>query len=202
MHLSERQSSIMEVIKSHEPIRSKDISSMIGYSQATIRHDLSILVALGMVDAKPNVGYYSHEQHEIDSLFKKLSSVLVKDIMSKPVTLDEESSVYEATIRMIIEDCGTLFITKDDYLAGIVSRKDLLRSTIQSSDLKTLPVGLVMTHMPLIMADELDDVGVAARLIDEAKVDSVPVVRKINEKYKVIGRFSKTNITNYFVGML
>jgi hypothetical protein len=52
------------------------------------------------------------------------------------------------------------------------------------------------------MADELDDVGVAARLIDEAKVDSVPVVRKINEKYKVIGRFSKTNITNYFVGML
>jgi CBS domain-containing protein len=202
MNYTDRQLKIIDIIKEQQPIRSKDISDIIGVSQATIRQDLSILVAVGVVDAKPNVGYFYSEQGATSEFYEQLQAVEVKEVMSKPVLIDEASSVYDGTVKLILEDCGTLFVTKDDYLVGIVSRKDLLRSAIQNQDLKSLPIGVIMTRMPLIICTPEESLGDAVRRLDDGRIDSLPVVEEDDGKYRVIGRLSKTNITNKFVSML
>jgi len=202
MNYTDRQLKIIEIIKDNEPIRSKDISDIVGVSQATVRQDLSILVAVGVVDAKPNVGYSYSNSEENSDFYQRLSSIVVKDIMSDPVTIDENSSVYDGTVKIILEDCGTLFITREEYLVGVVSRKDLLKSALQSADLKSVPIGVIMTRLPLVVCHLDDTIGEAALLINNAKIDSLPVVEEIGEHLRIIGRLSKTNITEKFVDML
>lgn len=202
MNYTDRQLRIIEIIKEQQPVRSVDISEQVGVSQATVRQDLSILVAVGIVDAKPNVGYSYSEVDEKSDFYHKLSSIQVKDIMSPPVVIDENASVYDGTVKIILEDTGTLFITRDGYLTGVASRKDLLRSALQSADLREVPIGVIMTRLPLVTCNEKDTIGDAAALINSAKIDSVPVVIEEEGNLKVVGRLSKTNITSKFVDML
>jgi CBS domain-containing protein len=202
MNYTDRQLRVIEIIKDNEPIRSKDIADMVGVSQATVRQDLSILVAVGVVDAKPNVGYSYSDVEQKSDFYHKLSSILVKDIMSNPVTVEEDASVYDGTVTIILEDTGTLFVTKDGYLTGVVSRKDLLRSALQSNDLREVPIGVIMTRLPLVTCSQDSTIGDAALLINDAKIDSVPVVVDEEGKLKVVGRLSKTTITEKFVEML
>ncbi len=202
MKYTDRQLRIIDIIKERQPIRSIDISELVGVSQATVRQDLSILVAVGIVDAKPNVGYFYSEVDEKSDFYHKLSSIIVKDIMSPPVVIDENDSVYDGAVKIILEDTGTLFITRDEYLVGVASRKDLLRSALQSPDLREVPIGVIMTRLPLVTCNETDTIGDAASLINDAKIDSVPVVVEVDGKLKVVGRLSKTNITEKFVEML
>lgn len=202
MKLTDRQKQIFAIIKKSQPIRSKDISEEMCVPQPTIRKDLAIMTALGIVVAKPNVGFYIGENMPTGDVTRKLGSTLVKDMMSDPVTVEENISVYDTSIKMILEDCGTIHITKDGYLVGVVSRKDLIKSTLQTKDLNTLPVGVIMTRMPLLMAHPDDMVFIAAHKISNGEVDSLPVVIEEDDKFKVVGRISKTNINNRFVELL
>lgn len=204
IELKNRQREILEIVKKNEPITSENIANLLELSRSAIRSDLSILIMAGLLEAKPKVGYFYVEENERQRLQDYFKNVKVKDILSMPVVINEKASVYDGIVTMFLEDVGTIFVTSDDHLIGVVSRKDFLKTCIGSNDIHKMPVGIIMTRMPNIVVTFPDEPIVeAARKIIEHQIDSLPVVEKKIiedvEYYKVKGRISKTNITRQFV---
>lgn len=133
---------------------------------------------------------------------KNISNIKVKDVMSVPAVLEEDSSIHDAMITLFLKDAGTIFITNNRYLSGVVSRKDLLKACVGGGDIYDIPVAMVMTRMPnVIYITPEDTVGDASLLLIDHEVDSLPVIIPENgkDKLKVVGRFSKTTIARLFV---
>jgi len=155
----------------------------------------------GFLDARPKVGYFYTGKKGNQLVSEALSKMSVKDYKAVPVVIKEEASVYDAIVTMFLEDVGTLAVVKNKgTLAGVVSRKDLLKAAIGNQNLQDLPVSIIMTRMPNIITCEVDDslIEVANKLI-HYQIDSVPVVRPMDDGYEVIGRITKTTITKAFV---
>jgi CBS domain-containing protein len=204
IQFNDRQIKIIDIVKEHQPITSENIASMLNVTRATLRPDLAILTMTGILDARPKVGYFYSGINQNHIISEESKNKKVSEIMSIPVMLTEETTVYNAIVTMFLEDVGSIYIINNGHLSGVVSRKDLLKSTIGGIDINKIPVGMIMTRMPnIIMCKEEDTVIKVVRKIIEHEVDSVPVVKnelKDNkEHYKVIGRVSKTNITKLFL---
>ncbi len=204
IQFSDRQTKIIDIVKEHQPITSENIASMLSVTRATLRPDLAILTMTGILDARPKVGYFYAGINKNHIIAEELKNKKVSEIMSIPVMLTEETTVYNAIVTMFLEDVGSIYIINNGFLSGVVSRKDLLKSTIGGNDINKIPVGMIMTRMPnVIMAKEGDTVINIVKKIIEHEVDSVPVVKKelkdSKEYYKVTGRVSKTNITKLFL---
>ena len=56
--LSARQREILKLVKTHAPITGDQLAEMMGIGKPTLRADLSLLVMLGLLEAKPKVGYF------------------------------------------------------------------------------------------------------------------------------------------------
>lgn len=202
--LTERQEEIIRLVKEHQPITSEKLAESIAVSRAALRPDLSILTMSGILHAKPKVGYVYSEKANNNVIHEHLSNFSVKDIMSKPVVVDENTKVYDAIVHLFLNDSGTLFIENNGCLVGAVSRKDFLKTAIGGSDMHTMPVGIIMTRMPNIVIVEQGDLAItAAQKIIEHEVDCLPVVERNivedKEVYKIVGKVSKTNITKLLV---
>lgn len=204
IQLNQRQQKIIEIVKENEPITSESIASILNVTRATLRSDLAILTMTGILDARPKVGYFYSGISGASLVGNKIKDKKVKDIMSMPVVIKQDTNIYDSIVTMFLSDVGSVFIIdENENLCGIVSRKDLLKVTIGSADINKMPVGMVMTRTPnVITTNKEDDVVLAAKKIIEHEVDSIPVV-EINEEdtnqIKVIGRLSKTNITKLFL---
>lgn len=201
MNLSKRQSEIIELVKVNQPITGDEIAEKIGVSRATIRPDLAVLTILSILGARPNVGYFYKGTSEISLVKDRIANLKVEDYMSFPFVMDEKSSVYDVIVGLFLEDVSSVYITNGGSLTGVVSRKDLIRTTIGGMDLNKTPISLVMTRMPNIVTIGPDDsVFEGARLIDERGIDGVPVVEvEENGDISVVGRFTKTNVNRIFV---
>ena len=207
IQLNTRQLKIIDIVKENEPITSESIASMLKVTRATLRSDLAILTMTGILDARPKVGYFYSGINEASLAGNKIKDKRVKDIMSMPILIKQDTNVYECIVTMFLSDVGSIFIIDDnENLCGIVSRKDLLKATIGGEDINKMPVGMIMTRTPnVITVSKEDDVILASKKIIEHEVDSIPVV-EINEEdsndIKVIGRLSKTNITKLFLDIV
>ena len=206
MKLSERQEEIVRIVKNGQPVTSEALAERLGVTRAALRADLAILTMIGILDAKPKVGYVYLGEAQNTRILENISKVLAGEIMSKPVTVNEETTVYDAIVFLFLNDVGTLFIESDGILVGAVSRKDFLKNAIGGTDINKVPVGVIMTRMPNIICGYADDSAYdLAKKIIEHEIDSIPIVEKIesspNEKIqlKIIGKISKTNITKLFV---
>lgn len=203
MKISDRQAEIIEIVKKNGPITGEEIADNLGLSRATIRADLSVLTMIGIIGARPKVGYFYTGKNNFNNFAKRAKEIQVKDTMSVPVVMDENISIYDVIVGLFLENMGSAFIISDGFLAGVVSRKDLLRSALGKLDLQNTPIGLIMTRMPNIAYVKEDTPVIeAARMIQSREVDSLPVVKVIdedNDKLKVVGRFTKTNVNNLFV---
>ncbi|MCI6667997.1 helix-turn-helix transcriptional regulator [Romboutsia timonensis] len=204
IQLNPRQLKIIDIVKENEPITSESIASILNVTRATLRSDLAILTMTGILDARPKVGYFYSGINGASLVGNKIKDKKVKDIMSMPVVIKQDTNIYDSIVTMFLSDVGSVFIIdENENLCGIVSRKDLLKATIGSADINKMPVGMIMTRTPnVITTNKEDDVVLAAKKIIEHEVDSIPVV-EINEEdtnqIKVIGRLSKTNITKLFL---
>ncbi len=190
-------------MKDHGPITGESIAEKLNLTRATLRPDLAILTMAGYLEARPRVGYFYTGKTGSQLLADKIKKIKVADYQSIPVVVNENVSVYDAIVTMFLEDVGTLFVVDDEsLLVGVLSRKDLLRASIGKQELTAIPVNIIMTRMPNIAVCYKDDplIEVAERLI-EKQIDAMPVVRKTEKGYEVIGRITKTNMTKAFVAL-
>lgn len=204
IQLSKRQEAIIDIVKENEPITGEHIADMLEVTRATLRSDLVVLTMLGILDAKPKVGYCYQGEGILPASQSTIRNTRVSDVMGVPLIAYQEDSVYDVIVSIFIEDSGGVFILdKDHYLCGIVSRKDLLKVAIGGGDLNKMPVGMIMTRMPnLTTVMESDLVVDAAEQLVNREVDSLPVVRLDKQdpmKMTVVGKLSKTIITRLFL---
>ena len=207
MKLSPRQEEIIKLVKEGQPITSEALASKLGVTRAALRPDLAVLTMIGALDARPKVGYGYTEKPMNNLMYEHITNIKVKDIMSKPAFVNEETMVYDAIVNLFLTDVGTLFVESDGFLIGAVSRKDFLKIAIGGTDIHKVPVGVIMTRMPnIIFVSKEESAYNAAKKIIEHEIDSIPVVEKVldeeqKDQYKIIGKISKTNITKLFVKM-
>ena len=203
IQLSERQERIIQIVKDNQPITSENIAEYLKLNRSTIRPDLSILTMAGILDAKPKVGYFFTGRTNLNHISDKIRDILVGDIQSMPIVLEESTSIYESLVFMFLEDVGSIYIINQGILSGVVSRKDLLKASIGGMDLSKTPVGVIMTRMPnIIFCLQKDSALSAAIKLIEHEIDSLPVVDILDEnkkRLKVIGRITKTTITRLLV---
>jgi DeoR family transcriptional regulator, catabolite repression regulator len=204
MELTPRQEQIIEIVKNNGPITGESIAERLNLTRATLRPDLAILTMSGFLDARPRVGYFYTGKSGNELLTEKLKTIKVKQYQSVPVVVRDNVSVYDAITTMFLEDVGTLFVINNkSYLAGVLSRKDLLRASIGKQNLSEIPVHIIMTRMPNITVCEKEDsIITAAQLLIEKQIDALPVVNKKKEGLEVVGRITKTNMTKVLVELV
>lgn len=194
----------MQIVKDQGPITGEHIAEQLHLTRATLRPDLAILTMAGFLEARPRVGYFYSGKSGTQLLTDNLSKLFVKDFQSIPVVVNDSISVYDAIVMMFLEDVGTLFVVdQKSLLVGVLSRKDLLRASIGTKDLATIPVNIIMTRMPNITMCFRDDLllDVAKKLIAK-QIDALPVVKDAADGgYEVVGRITKTNIAKAFVSL-
>ncbi|MCU7358190.1 helix-turn-helix transcriptional regulator [Enterococcus dispar] len=199
MELSQRQLAITEIVKEKQPISGEKIAKILGLSRATLRNDFSILTMTGVLQARPKVGYvYAGAMHQNKSL-ASLLAIPVKDIMIPPLNISQENTIYDAITTLFMYDVGSLYVVNEaKELVGLLSRKDLLRASLNKMIDKT-PVTVVMTRLPQISTClEDDELFSAAEKLRTLRVDSLPVLKKNNPKIAV-GKITKTRIHDYLI---
>ncbi|KGF47929.1 hypothetical protein HMPREF0872_02235 [Veillonella montpellierensis DNF00314] len=204
MELSKRQEKILDIVRDEGPITGSAIAKKLDVTRSALRSDLSVLTMIGMLDARPKVGYYFVGKSQNNLLVDALSKYKVRDVLSQAVVVSQDMSLYDTIVTIFTEDVGTLLVCEDGYLIGIVSRKDLLRASIGQNNQTTVPVSMIMTPVSkIIVVSPTDTVVEAAQKLIDYEVDCLPVVEKEMEgnkkKYRVIGRISKTNITKLYL---
>lgn len=202
--LTPRQEELIKLVKNNQPITSESLAGKLGVTRAALRPDLAILTMSGILEARPKVGYVYSKKNSYGIIYDYIVNIKVKDIMSEPVIVSEETTVYDAIVHIFLNDVGTLFVENKGVLTGAVSRKDFLKIAMGGTDVHKVPVGIIMTRMPnIIFVEKEDSAYLVAQRIIEHEVDSIPVIERIfkegKEAYKVIGKVSKTNITKLFV---
>ncbi|MEK5070596.1 helix-turn-helix transcriptional regulator [Sporosarcina sp. FSL K6-1508] len=203
MELNKRQGEIFEIVKADGPITGEQIAERLKLARATIRPDLAILTMAGFLDARPRVGYFYSGKRPAQSVSDSMTDMKVRDFQSIPVVVDENISVYDAICQMFLEDVGTLFVVDGfSFLTGVLSRKDLLRTSLGNNELEKIPVHVIMTRMPNITYCEKQDtlLHAAKKMIDQ-QIDSLPVINNNGNGLEVVGRITKTNITAAFLSL-
>ncbi|ADI02386.1 MAG TPA: helix-turn-helix transcriptional regulator [Syntrophothermus lipocalidus] len=208
IELTERQGKILDIVRKHQPITGERIAEILDVTRAALRPDLAVLTMSGYLEAKPRVGYTIKSEGAQGAIRKILCQYRVKDVKSMPVVVKDTSSIYDAIVTLFTEDAGTIYVTdRDGYLAGVVSRKDFLKTTLGHIDIYKVPVSVIMTRMPNIIVTTPDETVIeAVKKIVEHEIDSLPVVKKYidengDEKLEVVGRITKTNIARLLLDL-
>ena len=199
MKLSERQKKIVDIVKLHQPLSGEKISELLDISRATLRPDLSFLTLVGILKATPKIGYtYSGLDLETLFFFDTFQKE-VAEIMTSPVLVTHDSYIQDAIITLFMYDADVLYVIDEGkLLLGIMSRKDLLRASLNSG-IQTTPVAVCMTRMPHIITCTKDmNILEAAALLQDHAIDSLPVVDEENNR-KIVGTVTKSALLDYII---
>ena len=190
MDLTERQKKILIMLKEKSLLSGDEIAQNLNITKSALRTDFSILTTLKLITSKQNKGYSYND---------KCTTIKVRDCMSPQNSIDIRTSVYDAIIHLFNYDLGTLVVVENEKLVGIISRKDLLKATLNKKNIEKTPVSMIMTRMPnIIHCFEDDNIIEAIEKLIKHEIDSLPVLRKEKGKLSLVGRFTKTNVTKLF----
>ena len=190
MILTERQKKILKMLKEKSLLSGDEIAQNLNITKSALRTDFSILTTLKLITSKQNKGY---------SYNNKCTTIKVRDCMSPQNSIDIRTSVYDAIIHLFNYDLGTLVVVENEKLVGIISRKDLLKATLNKKNIEKTPVSMIMTRMPnIVHCFEDDNIIEAIEKLIKHEIDSLPVLRKEKGKLSLVGRFTKTNVTKLF----
>lgn len=161
-----------------------------------------MLVMLGIIDAKPKVGYFIGKTLSTEGMLtSKFGQMKVKEVMGRPTVVRESGTVNDAVIQLFVENTGLLVVVDDaDNLSGMLSMKDLLKVTLGNPNAAAVPLQMAMTRMPrVVMVSPEDTVLDAAQLMIDHQISGLPVVIEKDTKseeisYEVVGRITKTHI--------
>ena len=184
----------MAIINKRQPVTGEEVAENLGISRSTLRTDLEVLRKLGFLYAKPRVGYLTRNGPNLQYTDRKIS-----EVMSQPVVINETTSLYDAIVTMFVDDVGSLFVSNERGLIGIISRKDIVTAMIGNKDIHTIPVNMIMTRMPNVVTINVNAfVSEAVYKLITHEIDSLPVVENQNGNLAIVGRFTKTNATKLF----
>ena len=202
--LSKRQEQIAQIVREEGPVTGSAIAEHLEVTRSALRSDLSVLTMLGVLDARPNVGYYYVGLSKETQTAERLKSFLVSDVLSQAVVVNGDTSLYDTIVTLFTEDVGTILVCDGSYLVGVVSRKDLLRASMGQTDSHTMPISMIMTPVSKVISVEPTDTLVeAAQKMIDYEVDCLPVVVREDvgnkKRIKVLGRVSKTTVAKVFL---
>ncbi|MCL5068689.1 MAG: CBS domain-containing protein [Thaumarchaeota archaeon] len=119
------------------------------------------------------------------------ATMRVLDVMSTDVVKAQLlEPVYDAVYRMLTKNVGSIVITDNGMVVGIVTKGDVLRRAfLKGVDPKSLPVKKVMSTPPVTIspAATLEE---ASKLMNEKRISKLPVV----ENGKLVGIITSTDI--------
>ncbi len=199
MKLTDRQEKIIEIVKAYQPVSGEKISELMEVSRATLRSDLTFLTLIGLLQATPKVGYtYLGSAVETFFFFDSFQTK-IDELMVPPLLVTKDTTIRDAITTLFMYDVGSLYVIDESQeLAGVLSRKDLLRASL-NTNIDQTPVAICMTRVPHIKVATKDmDILEAASILQDFEVDSLPVVSEDNHA-KVIGKITKTKILNYLI---
>jgi CBS domain-containing protein len=200
--LTQRQNKIIQLLKAESPMTGETLATKLNISLATIRADLRLLTTIGILDARPKVGYAYQGENLLQMDSQKFFQTTIAAILLPPTEIKLTTSMEEAVTKLFLADVGSLYVLDDDgALVGLISRKDLLRASFTNRD-TTLPASIVMTRMPNVITVTADTSIIAAsKLLLKHNVDSLPVVQNVGDTH-VIGKITKNRIFKYLIETL
>jgi len=104
--------------------------------------------------------------------------MIVKDIMNKDVkTIEPGNTVQEAAARMAKYNVGSLIVTKDGSLQGIVTERDITDKVVaRALSAARVKVSAIMTKDVILISPERD-IEDAAEVMIEKNVKKLPVIK-------------------------
>ena len=200
--LTQRQNKIIQLLKAESPMTGETLATKLNISLATIRADLRLLTTIGILDARPKVGYAYQGENLLQMDSQKFFQTTIAAILLPPTEIKLTTSMEEAVTKLFLADVGSLYVLDDDgALVGLISRKDLLRASFTNRD-TTLPASIVMTRMPNVITVTADTSIIAAsKLLLKHNVYSLPVVQNAGDTH-VIGKITKNRIFKYLIETL
>lgn len=202
MKFTELQQNVIELLKERGHLKTTEIAKDLNVTKSDLESDLVTLINLEIVGKNDKYGYFYQGNRSYVIFAEILKYYSVENIMSMPMIIEDRLSVYDAIVTLFLENVGSIYVTRNNNLVGVVSRKDLLRAAIGNQDLKKTPINMVMTRMPNIKTVTPDtSVFACAKKIVDSQIDGVPVIKEEDGITRVVGRVTKTNLTNLFVRM-
>jgi CBS domain-containing protein len=107
--------------------------------------------------------------------------------------------LIDAVTKMVEHDISSLVVTDaEGYLAGIITRSDVLRDYLASDEWQRQPVGDYMTSDVVTVAPE-DLLATVANLLLEHHIHRVVVVRDDSGRHKPLAVVSDTDLIYHMV---
>ena len=72
MQLTKRQDQIVHIVKEEGPITGKAIAAKLDLTRSALRSDLTVLTMMGLLDARPKVGYYYVGQQGVSPIANEI----------------------------------------------------------------------------------------------------------------------------------
>lgn len=199
MDFTKRQQTIIGILKQTSPQTAEAIADRLQMGIPTIRTDLRLLTAVGQLTSRPKVGYaYAETANNIDH--QHLYEESIADILLPPTEIQPDTTLQQAVNTLFMADVGSLYVVDQAHnLRGLISRKDLLRASINNNDLEATPASMVMTRVPNIVTVTPETAILhVGDLLLQHQVDSLPVV-SASDSWHVIGKITKNRLFQRFI---
>lgn len=107
------------------------------------------------------------------------------------VTIDADKPVIDAARLMKKHKIGSVIVTKDERIVGILTERDMVDRVVSSGlNVKKMKVGSVMSY-PIITCSMNASVSEAIQIMENYKVRHLPVVDK---KGNIVGIISSKDV--------
>ena len=117
---------------------------------------------------------------------------IIEDKGSQVLEIDADASVREAVERMVQNNVGSLLVTVDGEVTGIVTERDYLRRVMLEGRTEEAPVREIMSS-PLVVAKLETTVDECMAMMTDRRIRHIPVV----DEEKVVGLVSIGDVVKF-----
>ena len=202
-----RQKEIIKIVEKNQPVTGEEIAQILKMNKSTLRLDFSVLTKFNILIAKPKIGYSLAGSHFHYFSKEEIKEQDISEVMEVPTLINHDTNIKDAIINLFMYNTDILYAVDNNSLVGVVTKKDLLKISINGKDLEKIPVSLVITRMPnIIYLYSKSSIYDGIQKLNYHQIDNIPIVKNMEENgkniLKVIGQFSKTTACNLFFELL
>jgi signal-transduction protein with cAMP-binding, CBS, and nucleotidyltransferase domain len=117
---------------------------------------------------------------------------IIEEKGSEVLEIDAEASVREAVARMVHNNVGSLLVTVDGEVTGIVTERDYLRRVMLEGRTEEAPVREIMSS-PLVVAKLETTVDECMAMMTDRRIRHIPVV----DEERVVGLVSIGDVVKF-----